>query len=222
MRSQKREEGSKQGKVRSDKKKREERREKREERREKSEAFRGLKRGLFCGGRAVSTPSRRGRTTAYLRGRKDRGDAIHCENAVDLFCGERGVEGAKTQPERRERREERREKMGADANRCIFIVPRGHLGEVLKIIGGGAEMATEQIHSIFTVPRGHLDEGRKNSNELAKACFAKVVKSRGCHEDDRELESLHIYSVPWPLRREQKRAPKKASNLRCCFEKAVV
>ena len=47
MRSQKREEGSKQGKVRSDKKKREEIR---EERREKSEAFRGPKKGLCWGG----------------------------------------------------------------------------------------------------------------------------------------------------------------------------
>ena len=70
-------------------------------------------------------------------------------------------------------------------------------------------MATEQIHCIFTVSREHLDEGRKNSNELAKACFAKVVKSRGCHEEGRQLDSLHIYDVPWPRRREQKRAEKK-------------
>ena len=130
----------------------EERREKREERREKSEAFRGPKRGLFFGDRTVSTPSRRGRTTAYLRGGKARGDTIHCKNAVDLFCGERGVEGAKTEPESRYKREERREKMGADANRCIFTVPRGHLGKVLKITGGRRNgHGTDSLH-FYSVP----------------------------------------------------------------------
>ena len=46
-------------------------------------------------------------------------------------------------------------------------------------------MAASSIHWIFTVPRDHLE---------------KVLKIRGGHENDRQLDSLHIDGVPWPRR----------------------
>ena len=57
-------------------------------------------------------------------------------------------------------------------------------------------MAASSIHYIFTVSRDHIDEGPKNTNELPRVSFANILKSRGCHEDGRQLESLHFYSVP--------------------------
>ena len=57
-------------------------------------------------------------------------------------------------------------------------------------------MAASSIHYMFTVPRGHLDEGPENTNERPRVCFPKVLRSRGRHEDGRNLETLHFYSVP--------------------------
>ena len=57
-------------------------------------------------------------------------------------------------------------------------------------------MATSSIDCIFRVSREHLDEGPKNTNELPRVCFPKVVKIRGCYEEGRQLESLHVYKVP--------------------------
>ena len=53
-------------------------------------------------------------------------------------------------------------------------------------------MAASSIDCIFRVSRDHLDEGPKNTNELPRVCFAKVLKTKGCHEDGRQLESLHL------------------------------
>ena len=71
-------------------------------------------------------------------------------------------------------------------------------------------MAASSIHCIFTGPRGHLDQNAKNTIELPRVSFAKVLKIRGCYEVGRQLESLHFYRVPWPHRVRAKRAPKKA------------
>ena len=79
-------------------------------------------------------------------------------------------------------------------------------------------MAASSIHCIFTGSRGHLDQDAKNTNELPKVSFAKVLKIRGCYEEGRQLESLHFYRGPWPPRVRAKRAPKKASKLRSFFE----
>ena len=43
------------------------------------------------------------------------------------------------------------------------------------------KIAAISIHCIFTVPRDHLE---------------KVMKIRGGHENDRQLDSLHFYGVP--------------------------
>ena len=80
-------------------------------------------------------------------------------------------------------------------------------------------MAASSIHCIFTGSRGHLDQNAKNTNELPRVSFAKVLKIRGCYEEGRQLESLHFYRVPWPPRWRAKRAEKKASKLRSFFEK---
>ena len=57
-------------------------------------------------------------------------------------------------------------------------------------------MAASSIHSIFTVSRGHHEEDPKNTNERPRVCFAKILKIRGCHEEGRQLESLHFYRAP--------------------------
>ena len=36
----------------------------------------------------------------------------------------------------------------------------------------------------------------QNGHERPRVCFPKVLKIRGCHEDGRQLESLHFYRVP--------------------------
>ena len=82
-------------------------------------------------------------------------------------------------------------------------------------------MAASSIHCIFTGSRDHLDESAKNTNELPRVSFAKILKIRGCYEEGRQLESLHFYRVPWPPRVRAERAQKKASKLRSFFEKAV-
>ena len=43
------------------------------------------------------------------------------------------------------------------------------------------QMAASSIHCIFIVSRDHLE---------------KVLKIRGGHENDRQLDSLHFYGVP--------------------------
>ena len=43
------------------------------------------------------------------------------------------------------------------------------------------KMAASSIHCIFIVSRDHLE---------------KVMKIRGGHENDRQLDSLHFYGVP--------------------------
>ena len=57
---------------------------------------------------------------------------------------------------------------------------------------GATEMATSPIDVIFTVPRDHLDEGPTNTNELQWVCFPKALKTKGCHEDGGQLDSLHF------------------------------
>ena len=57
-------------------------------------------------------------------------------------------------------------------------------------------MAASSIHCIFIVSRDHIDEGPKKTDELSRVSFAKILKIRGCHEDVRQLESLHFYRVP--------------------------
>ena len=79
-------------------------------------------------------------------------------------------------------------------------------------------MAASSIHCIFTGSRDHLDESAKNTNELPRVSFAKVLKIRGCYEEGRQLISLHFYKVPWPPRVRGKRAQQKASKLRSFFE----
>ena len=82
-------------------------------------------------------------------------------------------------------------------------------------------MAASSIHCIFTGPRGHLDQDAKNTYKRPRVSFAKVLKSRGCYEEGRKLDSLHFYGVPWPPRWQPKRSQKKASKLRGFFEEAV-
>ena len=57
-------------------------------------------------------------------------------------------------------------------------------------------MAASSIQCTFAVSPDLIDEGPQNTNELPRVCFPKVLKIRGCHEDGRQLESLHFYSVP--------------------------
>ena len=125
------------------------------------------------------------------------------------------------QNQRADRREKREERKWAPTRIAAFLQCPVATSKKFRKSEGATEMATSSNHCIFTVSRGHLDEGRKNTNELARVSFAKVLKSRGCHEEGRKLDSLHIYDVPWPRRREQKRAEKKASKLRSFFEEAV-
>ena len=80
-------------------------------------------------------------------------------------------------------------------------------------------MAASSIHCIFKGSRDHLDECAKNTNELPRVSFAKVLKIRGGYEEGRQLESLHFYQVPCPPRVRAKRAQKKGSKLRSFFEK---
>ena len=80
-------------------------------------------------------------------------------------------------------------------------------------------MAASSIHCIFTGSRGHLDQDAKNTFELPRVSFAKVLKIRGCYEEGRQLDSLHFYRVPWPPRVRAKRAPQKGFKLRSFFEK---
>ena len=61
-------------------------------------------------------------------------------------------------------------------------------------------MAASSIHCIFTVSRDHIDEGPQNTNELPRVSFANILKSKACHEVGRQLDPLHTYSAPWPLR----------------------
>ena len=88
--------------------------------------------------------------------------------------------------ERREKREERREQMAASSIHCIFTVSRDHLEKVLKIRNGHPT-----IHCIFTVSRDHVEKCTK----VLELSFAKSLKSRGCFEEARQLDSLHIYGV---------------------------
>ena len=48
-----------------------------------------------------------------------------------------------------------------------------------------------QIHSIFTVSRDHVEKRRK----VLERTFAQNLKSRGCFEEARQADSLHIYGV---------------------------
>ena len=70
-------------------------------------------------------------------------------------------------------------------------------------------MAASSIHFIFIVSRDHLVQDAKNTFELPRVFFAKVLKIRGCYEEGRQLDSLHFYRVPWTPRVRAKRAPKK-------------
>ena len=56
-------------------------------------------------------------------------------------------------------------------------------------------MAASSNPCIFTGSRGHLDKSAKNNNELPKVSFAKVLKIRGCHEEGRQLISMHFDRV---------------------------
>ena len=65
------------------------------------------------------------------------------------------------------------------------------------------KMAASLIHCIFTVSRDH---------------FEKVMKISRGHRNGRQLDSLHFYSVPWPL----DEGPKNTNELpRVCFPKAL-
>ena len=57
-------------------------------------------------------------------------------------------------------------------------------------------MAASSIHFIFIVSCDHIDEGTKSTNELPRVSFANILKIRGCHEDGRQLESLHFQRFP--------------------------
>ena len=53
-------------------------------------------------------------------------------------------------------------------------------------------MAASSNPYIFIGSRGHLDQDAKNTFELPRVSFAKVLKIRGCYEEGRQLESLHF------------------------------
>ena len=57
-------------------------------------------------------------------------------------------------------------------------------------------MTASSIHCIFTVSRDHVEKFTK----VVLISFAKILKSRGRYEEARQLDSLHIYGVPWPRR----------------------
>ena len=56
------------------------------------------------------------------------------------------------------------------------------------------QRAVSTIHCIFTVSRDHVEKCRK----VLELSFAKSLRSRGCFEEARQLDSLHIYGAPWP------------------------
>ena len=43
---------------------------------------------------------------------------------------------------------------------------------------------------------GHVEERVRSRKVLALHSFVRFEVDRGCHQDGRQLESLHIYSVP--------------------------
>ena len=53
------------------------------------------------------------------------------------------------------------------------------------------ESPPAQNHSIFTVSRDHVEKCRK----VLERTFAQHLKSRGCFEEARQADSLHIYGV---------------------------
>ena len=93
------------------------------------------------------------------------------------FEDERGIEGTKTE---------------------LFPLPEKPSGvchgpnKKLWKSEGATKMAASSNHYIFTVSRGHIDEGPQNTHELPRVSFANILKIRGCHEDGRQLESLHF------------------------------
>ena len=99
--------------------------------------------------------------------------------------------------------------MAASSIDCIFTGSRDHL-EKFRKTEGATEMAASSNPCIFTGSRGHLDECAKNTTELPRVSFAKVLKIRGCYEEGRQLDSLHFYRVTWPPRVRAKRAQKKS------------
>ena len=121
----------------------------------------------------------------------------HSEERVRPLGGKR-EESREKREERREKREEGREKRA----------------EVPREAARGPQMRPQRSqkrsreasgpHSALSASEGGMVKKRfgppKNTNELPRVCFPKVLKIKGCHEEGRQLDSLHIYSVPWPLR----------------------
>ena len=71
-------------------------------------------------------------------------------------------------------------------------------------------MAASSIHCIFKGSPGHLDQDAKNTFELPRVSFAKVLKIRGCYEEGRQLISLHFYRGAVATSSGGKTRPKKS------------
>ena len=125
---------------------------------------------------------------------------------------EKREERREKREERSEKREERREK--TEERREKREERRMKREEVSREAARGPQMRPQRSqkrsreasgpHSALSASEGGMVQQRfgppKNTNELPRVCFPKVLKIKGCHEDGRQLDSLHIYSVPWPLR----------------------
>ena len=93
---------------------------------------------------------------------------------------------------RREQREEGREQKAASSIRCIFTVSRGHVEKVLKIRNGHPNIFTAYLRCPVTTSKS---AEKYLSRKVLELTFAKSLKSRGCFEEARQLDSLHIYGV---------------------------
>ena len=111
---------------------------------------------------------------------------------------EEGKEQREKRAERREKREERREtRRGRQRSRNEAARGEPTLSGTVPPPKGRREETENQkrppehIHCIFTVSRDHVEKCRK----VLERTFAKNLKGRGCFEEVRQADSLHIYGV---------------------------
>ena len=137
-----------------------------------------------------------------------------------------GEERREKSEERREKREERREKRDEI---------RKKREESPKEAARGPQMRPQEVPK--EVPRGLWASWRPdsvrgkdgeakgrpppNALELPRVCFPKVLKIRGCHEDGRSSNHCTFTVSRDHIDGGEKRAQKKACNLRSLFEKPV-
>ena len=133
----------------------------------------------------LTVPRATARIAAFLQVGRAQGAIIHCKYAVVLFGG---------------RARDRRSEDGAFSPswRLLWCTRRPQ-AKVSKLRRGPPRWPPARFTAFLRCPVTTSMSAANVQKELL-ICFPTILKSRGCYEEGRQHDSVHIYSVPWPLR----------------------